>query len=283
MSIFEALRRPALVHAMVVHFPIVMAVVGVPLAIIAAVFPKRKPLLWTTLFLYAALTLIAWVTAWTGERARDAAPATLAAEVWTHIEAHEEAAEKVWIVSAATALLVLLAFLPHSRTQLVFRGLVVLMALAAALHVSITAHRGAMLVYQHGVGTEVMVPATPGPALDASGVQTPEIGQEGAPLRLSEAVFQERVRPIIEQRCLDCHSGEKPKSGLDLSSLGALLHGGKKGGSAVVVPGDPENSLLVQYLEGTLQPQMPYRDAPLSAEEIGAIREWISGTAGVSP
>jgi len=290
MSIFEAVQRPELLHAMVVHFPVVLAVLGVPLAAITAVLSRKRLLLWVTVGFFAALTLIAWAAMLTGEKAREAAPASLTAEVWPRIEAHEAAAEKVWVASAVTALLALLTLIPRARMQQVIRGMMVLAAFTTAGVVGITGHRGAMLVYQYGVGTKALalsaVPAS-GAApeaspLTAADAAAPERDQAQPWRLLSESSYQERVWPIIERHCLDCHSGEKPKAGLDVSTLEGLSRGGRKAG-ATVTPGDPGGSVLIQYLEGTLQPQMPYRDAPLSAEEIGVVREWISGTAAASP
>jgi len=42
-----------------------------------------------------------------------------------------------------------------------------------------------------------------------------------------------------------------------------------------VEPGQPDNSYLVQRIDGTVTPRMPLGGAPLSTEEIDAIRQWI--------
>ncbi|HNR30878.1 MAG TPA: hypothetical protein PKI11_08300 [Candidatus Hydrogenedentes bacterium] len=281
MSFIEALRHPPLLHAMAVHFPIVLAVAGAALSLCAAVFAKRKSLLWLTAIAYAALVAVALITVWTGERAMSAAPETLPEEVWAHIEAHESAAGTVWIAAAVAAVFALLAFIPHARTGLIMRLITCVAGLATVGLVGMTAHRGAMLVYEHGVGTALVVTqaaaegqtAPPANASDAPAAETAAV--------LSQVVFQERVWPIIEARCLDCHAGEKAKSRLDLSTLEGLLRGGNKGGPTVVL-GDPDSSVLIQYLEGTRQPRMPYRDDPLSEEDLAVFRDWIAAADSAS-
>ena len=53
--------------------------------------------------------------------------------------------------------------------------------------------------------------------------------------------------------------------------LGTSNHG------PVVIPGDADNSLIIQVLEGTstLVPQMPSPSMPLSSTQIDIIRTWI--------
>ena len=85
--------------------------------------------------------------------------------------------------------------------------------------------------------------------------------------------FREQVAPILERHCVGCHQGEKPKGGLDLTTARAALAGGESG--APWLPGKPEESLLVDYISGD-KPEMP-KDAPrLRAEEVLALRRWIS-------
>ena len=63
-----------------------------------------------------------------------------------------------------------------------------------------------------------------------------------------EKLFVEKVRPVLEGHCYKCHSHEsgKSKGGLLLDSGAAILAGGDDG--AVIVPGKPEESLLVKAI-----------------------------------
>ena len=60
--------------------------------------------------------------------------------------------------------------------------------------------------------------------------------------------FEKRVRPLLVQRCFECHSAkaEKLKGGLLLDSREAILTGGDSGPAAVA--GDVEKSLIVQAI-----------------------------------
>lgn len=87
--------------------------------------------------------------------------------------------------------------------------------------------------------------------------------------------FENKIRPILADSCYKCHSAfaEKVKGGLLLDSREALLKGGDSG--AVIVPGDPETSLLikaVRYTDPDLQ--MP-KDKKLDDDQIADLTAWV--------
>jgi hypothetical protein len=84
----------------------------------------------------------------------------------------------------------------------------------------------------------------------------------------------------------NCHTGANPSGGLDLTdadtSHTALFNVASNGDPTIlrVAPGLPNDSYLVQKLEGTAGgAQMPLGGAPLDATEIAAIRQWITDGA----
>ena len=86
--------------------------------------------------------------------------------------------------------------------------------------------------------------------------------------------FEKRVRPLLVQRCFECHSAkaEKLKGGLLLDSREAILAGGDSGPAAVV--GDVEKSLIVQAIRfDNENVQMPPA-GKLPEAEIAALTEW---------
>jgi len=87
--------------------------------------------------------------------------------------------------------------------------------------------------------------------------------------------FQKTIRPLLEDRCVMCHSADAKTSGFEATSVAALLKGGNKAGPAVVA-GKPESSPLIEYLTGTRKPRMPKEMPALTAAEIGSIRNWIA-------
>ena len=89
------------------------------------------------------------------------------------------------------------------------------------------------------------------------------------------AIYETEIRPLLVARCGRCHAGGKKKGTLDLGSLAGIRRGSESG--AVVVPGQPGKSLLVEVLsEGTMPPDGKNR--PTRAE-VARITEWIRGGA----
>jgi hypothetical protein len=87
--------------------------------------------------------------------------------------------------------------------------------------------------------------------------------------------FEAKVRPLLVKSCFTCHSQQsgKHRGGLQLDSRAKLLEGGDSG--PAVVPGRPEQSLLVKAVRQIDQHlQMP-PDGKLAPHEIAALEEWI--------
>ena len=93
---------------------------------------------------------------------------------------------------------------------------------------------------------------------------------------LAPNFFSERVAPVLEHRCLQCHNDGERKGGLSLQSAASLKKGGESG--AAVKAGDAAASLLLEMVTGD-KPEMPKKGLPLSAEEINSLRQWINAGA----
>ena len=96
-------------------------------------------------------------------------------------------------------------------------------------------------------------------------------------LAASTPSFKDDVAPILEKNCLTCHSSSVHKSGLILESYSSLMKGGRHG--QPVLPHDAKGSLIVQMLEGDIDPQMPANADPLPASDIDSIKAWINAGA----
>ncbi|MBI3470179.1 MAG: hypothetical protein HY013_02340 [Candidatus Solibacter usitatus] len=98
---------------------------------------------------------------------------------------------------------------------------------------------------------------------------------------LAAAGFHRDIAPILAYRCNRCHGTEwmGKAGGLSTFTYYDLMKGGSLG--SPVVPGDPEGSLLVHFLDGRRgeSHRMPLGEPPLAKEEIARIREWIAGGA----
>jgi len=103
------------------------------------------------------------------------------------------------------------------------------------------------------------------------------LGPASSWTRGAEAVhFEQQIKPILEQFCLSCHGGERPKGGLRLDSRAGALKGGDDG--PALVPNQPEKSPL--YATTILPPDddavMPPKGEKLSKLQTGLLREWIA-------
>ena len=87
--------------------------------------------------------------------------------------------------------------------------------------------------------------------------------------------FEQHIRPLLAANCYACHSTKaaKPASGLFLDSQAGMLRGGASGAPAVV-PGKPEESLIVAAVRQTGSIKMP-PGRKLEQGEIDALVEWI--------
>ena len=88
--------------------------------------------------------------------------------------------------------------------------------------------------------------------------------------------FEQKIRPLLVERCYECHSAQarKLKGGLLLDTKEGVLKGGDSG--PAIVPGDPDTSLLIKAVRyATEELQMPPKNKKLSAEQIADLEEWV--------
>ena len=121
-------------------------------------------------------------------------------------------------------------------------------------------------------------------AAHANAAQPPRRAPVGIPIRTispaeaTKVSYARQVKPLLTDNCLECHSTEDHKGGLDITTVENLLKGGKKAGPSIVA-GEPDQSPLVEYVRGLREPQMPKGNQPLTADELHLIRLWISAGA----
>ncbi len=84
---------------------------------------------------------------------------------------------------------------------------------------------------------------------------------------------------VLQTHCTECHGPETVKQGLNLSTPNTVLQGSRSG--PVLIPGQPEGSLLVQLLEPDAEPHMPPKHQ-LSPAEIESIKDWVRSLEGSS-
>jgi len=90
------------------------------------------------------------------------------------------------------------------------------------------------------------------------------------------AYFEKHIRPLLASRCYSCHSlrAKKNEGGLLLDSRAGWTVGGDSG-HAVVVPGDVDESLLIQAIRYTDPDLRMPPDKPLSKQAMGLLERWV--------
>ena len=108
--------------------------------------------------------------------------------------------------------------------------------------------------------------------LCGAGVASGEEAVDPAAAADDAAFFERSIRPLLVERCLECH-GEKEEGGLRLDGRAAVLAGGDSGPAAVA--GDPAASLLVKAIHyADPAYQMPPA-GKLPEREIALVEEWV--------
>ncbi|MFN0199802.1 MAG: c-type cytochrome domain-containing protein [Planctomycetaceae bacterium] len=103
---------------------------------------------------------------------------------------------------------------------------------------------------------------------------------EAAAVDLGRPVdFERDIYPILDKNCLACHNLAINESDLVLESVENILKGGASG--AVVVPGNPDESLLFKVIARAEEPAMPplpnkVEAKALTPQELGLVKLWIA-------
>lgn len=129
-----------------------------------------------------------------------------------------------------------------------------------ALILLITSHVGAGMTHGQGFLTE------------------PIVKKYTKKVPLDQAfVYRDIIHPILDQKCMNCHSGSKSKGDLSLEDSLSIVQGGENG--VVLIPGDPDESMLFQrlILDIDHEDHMPPKGKPqLNSHEIALIKAWVS-------
>src|SRR4051812_9979028 len=98
-----------------------------------------------------------------------------------------------------------------------------------------------------------------------------------ASARPDSALSASAALALLETHCVRCHGGESTKAELDITTRASLLHGGENG--AAIVPGKPNDSLLIKTIRHETDPHMPKKARKLSDESIAVLSEWVKAGA----
>jgi uncharacterized membrane protein len=151
-------------------------------------------------------------------------------------------------------------------------GLAVTLALLTA-----AGHHGATLTHGEGYLTEVAPAAIRDAVAAIAG--TPAAARPAGPAERA-VIYPALVRPILERRCIACHSTATKRGGLALDTPEGILAGGDNG--AAVAPGRAlgSNVVLRVWLPPGHPDAMPPRpQRPLAAADAAILRWWIDAGA----
>ena len=96
-------------------------------------------------------------------------------------------------------------------------------------------------------------------------------------------VYEHIIKPIFQEKCINCHNDQKTKGNLKLTDELSILKGGKTG--KLLVAGYPNLSLLLQriHLPSSDKKHMPPSGKPqLTEEETKILYLWIKDQASFS-
>ncbi|MBC7817366.1 MAG: PSD1 domain-containing protein [Planctomycetaceae bacterium] len=88
-----------------------------------------------------------------------------------------------------------------------------------------------------------------------------------------EEFFEKQIRPLLAEHCQSCHGDKKQEGGLRLTSRQSLLKGGGTG--RAIVPGKPEESLLIKAAGYLDEPKMPPKKK-LPDADIAKLKRWVA-------
>jgi uncharacterized membrane protein len=240
-------------HPLLLHFPIVLILVAGILTFIRLREPVAeawKQQLAAALLLAGALSAVVTVIMGlflSGEEGYNGS-GTLQWHKWSGVSMCWLAALLYWLGQSEV-----------SRPLLQKGGILITAALLV-----ITGHFGADIT--HGENF-VLAPVTPA----GKGLQVP----------FDQAlVYEHLVKPVLQEKCMNCHNGGKAKGELTMELPQQLQKGGKSG--KLFVAGKPEMSLLMERLHLPLDAKkhMPPAGKPqLTPEEADLLYYWIKGGA----
>ena len=85
--------------------------------------------------------------------------------------------------------------------------------------------------------------------------------------------FESRIRPVLIEKCSECHTADTPEGKFKIESLADLTIGGMSGPSLVI--GKPDASELIKRLEHTDPKKLMPPEERLSAQQIADFKQWI--------
>ena len=97
------------------------------------------------------------------------------------------------------------------------------------------------------------------------------------PSALFSQDFDREIRPLLKERCVECHGPEKQKADLRLDAKPNVFKGGESG--AAIIAAKSADSPLFKRITASGDERMPPKGEPLTAAQISNIKAWIDAGA----
>lgn len=252
-------------HVLILHFPIALLALAGLLELCQAIKPRPSFRDFIT-FILSLVVASAWLAVATG-----LCRGSSGEFVGDNFSRHK--AMGILVATLSTAALALQFFGAPSATP--WARLSYRFVLAASLGcLGLAAHFGGTLTHGEGFLTKGFA-SRPSPASASAPGARPD-----GPM---DDLYTRIVAPALQAKCVSCHGPDKQKAGVRLDEVESLLAATPKR-AAMIVAGQPLKSRMVEILllPNDAEDRMPPQGkAPLSAEEILAIIQWITEGAKV--
>lgn len=93
----------------------------------------------------------------------------------------------------------------------------------------------------------------------------------------AEPSYAYDIQPFLGKYCVECHNQKRAEHGYAVDTLAGLTASGRKG--AMVVPGKPDESLMVRLFEPGRKHMPPDKSPQPAPEEIAKLVAWITAGA----
>lgn len=254
-------------HPLILHLPIGFLVIAFVLEVLSRFqrFSQYKPAVGFTLLLGAGSAVMAAALGYMLAQAGGYNEELLFIHQWSGI---------------ALALLAVIAFILYwqlQRKPTVWLDRCYITAISLVmLCLSVAGHFGGSLTH----GSDYLTQYMPDGLRSIAGLPAKE-RKEGQITNLEEAIiFEDIVYPILDAKCISCHSESKSKGDLMLHTKEALLKGGENG--PIFIAGDADQSELMKriHLPEIDEDHMPPKGKrQLTDEEITLLAWWINEEA----